>query len=42
MDEANLEPDPEPRPTFGPAVAGFAGSATVLVGLMVLLTSMAQ
>jgi hypothetical protein len=31
-----------PRPSFGPALVGFAGSATVLVGVMLLLSSVAQ
>jgi hypothetical protein len=31
-----------PRPSFGSALVGFAGSATVLVGVMLLLSSVAQ
>ena len=31
-----------PRPSFAPALVGFTGSATVLIGVMLLLSSVAQ
>jgi hypothetical protein len=31
-----------PRPSFAPALVGFTGSATVLIGLMLLLSSVAE
>ena len=30
------------RPSFAPALVGFTGSATVLIGVMLLLSSVAQ